>query len=166
MQFGGLSRLDATISNYKDNINSLYYHADMMLFIEWALRKIIVCVYTHYIDTWVMNGACVGHCAVLMHSMLTFALHFIKEYKRKHIPLSMPLPPIDVATLLMDPKENLKLEQTKGTHLGVMDLLGNPGNPLDAEPLSMTEFFDTMIIGAHHIGEMPKQGHCKDPQTA
>ena len=75
VQFGGLSRLDAAISNYKDNINSLYCHADMTLSIEQVLRNIIVSAYTHYIDTWVMNGECVGHRTVLMHSMLTFALH-------------------------------------------------------------------------------------------
>ena len=113
-----------------------------------------------------MNGAYVGHRAILMHSMLTFTLnlgwyrhwekHFIKEYKRKHIPLSTPLLPIDVATLLQDAEENLKLEQIKGTHPGVMDLLGNAGSPLYAEPLSMTEFSDAMIISACHIGDMPK----------
>ena len=69
-----------------------------------------------------------------------------------------------VATLLMDPKEKLKLEQIKGTHPGIMDLLGNPGSPLYNEPLSMTGFCDIMIISAHHVGEMPKWGHCKDLQ--
>ena len=176
MQFGGLSRLDAATNNYKDNMNALYCHADMTVSLEWALRNIIVCAYTHYIDTWTMNGACMGHHAILMHSMLTFAMHrgryrhqekhYIKEYKRKRIPLSTPIPPINIPALLHDAKENLKLEQIKGTHPGVMDLLGDPGSPLYAEQLSMTEFFDVMIVGAHHIGDMPKRGHCKDFQTA
>ena len=85
---------------------------------------------------------------------------------RKRIPLSTPLLPINMAALLKDPKENLKLEQIKSTHLGVMELLGDLGSPLYAEPLSMTEFFDAMIIRSHHIGEMPKQGWCKDLQMA
>ena len=111
-----------------------------------------------------------------MHSMVGFTLHlgwyrcqekhFIKELKRKRIPPSMPLPPINVATLLKDPKENLKLEQIRGTHPGAMDLLGDPGSPLYTKPLSMTEFFDAMIIGFHHISYKPKQGWCKDLQTA
>ena len=45
-----------------------------------------------------------------------------------------------------------------------MDFLGDPGNPLYAELLSMTEFFDAMIVRACHVGEMPKRGHCKDLQ--
>ena len=115
-----------------------------------------------------------GHCAILMHSMLSFTMHlghyrchekhYIKEYKRKGIPLLTPLPAIDVVALLMDSEENLMLEQIRGTHPGILDLLGDPGNPLYAEPLSMTEHFDTMIVGARHLGDLPKHGHCKDMQ--
>ena len=136
--------------------------------VERALRNIVMSTYAHYIDTWAMNWACVGHCTVLMHSMLMFAMHlgryrhwechFIKEYKRK----GTPLPPIDIAALLTDRKENLKLEQIRGTHPTILDLLGDLGSPLYAELLSMTEHYDAMIVGTHHLGELPKHGHCKD----
>ena len=76
VQFGGLARLDRAINNYKDNLNSLYRHPDMMLTVDWVLQNVIMSAYSHYIETWVMNGACVGHCAVLMRSMLKFAIHF------------------------------------------------------------------------------------------
>ena len=119
-----------------------------------------------------MNGACVGHCTVLMHSLLTFAMHlgqyqhrkrhFIKEYKRKKIPPLTPMLAIDVAGLLTDKEGNLKLKQIRGTHPGILDLLGNPGSPLYAEPLSMTEHFNTMIVGTCHLGDLPQCGHCKD----
>ena len=48
------------------------------------------------------------------------------------IHLLMPLLVIHVEVILMDPEENLKLEQIRGTHPGIMDLLGNPGSPLYA----------------------------------
>ena len=86
-------------------------------------------------------------------------------YKRKRLPPWTPLPPMNVAALLKYPEENLKLEQIKGTHPGVMDLLGDPGSLLYAETLSMMEFFDAMIVRSHHIREMPKWGHCKDLQS-
>ena len=76
VQFGGLARLDRAINNYKDNLNSLYQHPDLMLTVDWALRNVIVSTCSHYIDTWVMNRACVGHRAVLMRSMLKFTMHF------------------------------------------------------------------------------------------
>ena len=76
VQFGGLARLDRAINNYKDNLNSLYLHPDMSLTVDQALRNVIVSAYSHYIDTWAMNGTCVGHCAVLMRSMLKFAMYF------------------------------------------------------------------------------------------
>ena len=109
-QFGGLAQLDSAMNNYKDNMKFLYHHADMILTIDRALRNIVICAYAHYIDTWAMNGACLGHHAILMHSMLTFAMHlgwhwchechFRKEYKRKKIPLSTPMLAIDVEALL------------------------------------------------------------------
>ena len=151
--------------NYKDNLNSLYRHPDTMLTVDRVLRNIIVSAYLHYIDTWAMNGACMGHHAVLMCSMLRFAMHFgryrhrerhfVKDHRRKRIPSTMPPPVIDINALLTDEEENLKLEQINTTHLGILDLLGDPGNPLYAEPHSMAEHFDAMMIGARSIGELP-----------
>ena len=58
------------------------------------------------------------------------------------------MPAIDLAALLNDEEENLKPEQMNVMHIGIMDLLGNPGNPLYAEPHSMAEHFDAMLAGA------------------
>ena len=74
----------------------------------------------------------------------------------------MPLPAIDLATLLTDKEENLKPEQMNVSHVSVMDLLGDPSNPLYAEPHSMTEHFDAMTVGACAIGELPGRTHCRD----
>ena len=82
VQFGSLARLDQAANNYKDNLNSLYRHLDLTLTIDKALRNIIVSAYSHYIDSWPMNGACVGHRAILMRSMLQFAMHY-GRYRRR-----------------------------------------------------------------------------------
>ena len=157
--------MDRAVNNYRDNLNSLYRHPDMTLTADRVLQNIIVSAYSHYIDTWAMNGACMGHHAVLMCSMLRFAMHFgcyrhwkrhfIKEHRRKGIPPTMPLPAIDVDALLTDKEENLKLEQINAIHPGILDLLGDLGNPLYAKPHSMAEHFDAMMIGACSIGELP-----------
>ena len=172
VQFGGLARFDQAVNNYKDNLNSLYRHPDLTLTIDKALRNVIVSAYSHYIDSWPMNGACVGHCVVLMKSMLQFAMHYgryrcwqcylITQHRRKGIPPSTPLPAINLTAPLTDKEENLKPEQINVTHVSVMDLLGNPGNPLYAEPHSMAEHFNAMTAGTHAIGDLPGQTHCKD----
>ena len=123
-----------------------------------------------------MNGACMGHCAVLMKSMLQFAMHFgryrcqqchlIREHRRKGLPSSTLLPAIDIATLLTDKEENIKLEQVNISHTSIMDLLDDPGNPLYTEPHSMAEQFNTMMVGAHSIGELPSWGHCRNSDVA
>ena len=119
VQFGDLVRLDRAANNYKDNLNSLYRHPDLTLTIDKVLRNIIVSAYSHYIDSWPMNGACMGHHAILMRSMLQFAMHYgryrhrqrhlAKDRKRKGLPSSAPMPSMDIAALLDEEEENLKL---------------------------------------------------------
>ena len=62
------------------------------------------------------------------------------------------MPAINLAALLDDKEENLKHEQMNVMYVSIMDLLGDPGNPLYAEPHSMAE---------HAIGELPSHTHCK-----
>ena len=172
VQFGSLARLDRAANNYKDNLNSLYRHPDLTLTVDKELRNIIVSAYSHYIDSWPMNGACVGHRAILMRSMLQFAMHygryrhcqqhFNKDCKRKGHHLTVPTPPIDLAALLEEEEENLKLRQINVTHVSIRDLLGDPGNPLYAEPHSMAEHYDAMLVGARALGDLPERTCCRD----
>ena len=77
----------------------------------------------------------------------------------------MLMPVIDVKALLNDEEENLRLQQIRVTRPGILDLLGNLGNPLYGKLLSMTEHFDAMLVRACHLGELPHRGHCKDLET-
>ena len=81
VQFGGLARLDCAVHNYRDNLGSLYHHPDLTLTLDKALHNVIVSAYAHYIDLWPMKGACLGHCTILMQSMLKFAMHY-GRYRR------------------------------------------------------------------------------------
>ena len=72
------------------------------------------------------------------------------------------MPPIDPAALHDDEEENLKLRQINMTYASVMDLLGDPGNPLYAEPHSMAEYYDAMLVGARALGDLPEHAHCRD----
>ena len=69
---------------------------------------------------------------------------------------------MDIAALLDDEEENLKLRQINVTHVSIMDLFGDPGNPLYAEPHSMAEHYDAMLVGARALGNLPECTHCRD----
>ena len=84
------------------------------------------------------------------------------QSRRRGLLPSMPLPAINLATLLTDKEENLKPEQMNVSHISVMDLLGDPSNPLYTEPLSMAKHFDAMMAGTHAIGELPGRTRCRD----
>ena len=69
---------------------------------------------------------------------------------------------MDLAALLDEEEENLKLRQINVMHASIMDLLGDPGNPLYAEPHSMAEHYDAMLSGARALGDLPERTHCRD----
>ena len=71
------------------------------------------------------------------------------------------MPPVDLTALLDDDEENLKLWQINVMHASIMDLLGDPGNPLYAEPHSMAEHY-AMLAGARALGNLPERTHCRD----
>ena len=74
IEFGSLKELADTANNYHTNINKLYGNfPEFMLAVNKVIRNIVVSMYMHYIDRWQINGACVGHRALLMRSMLEFA---------------------------------------------------------------------------------------------
>ena len=73
IEFGGLKELADVADNYHTNINKLYGNFNKFtLAIDKVVRNIVVSMYAHYIDRWPINGACVGHQALLMWSMLEF----------------------------------------------------------------------------------------------
>ena len=119
-----------------------------------------------------MNGACMGHRAILIGSMLQFTIHYgryrhrqrhlAKDRRKKGLPSSAPMPSVDIAALLDDEEENLKFRQINVMHVSIIDLLGDPGNPLYAEPHSMAEHYDAMLVGSHALGDLPKCTHCRD----
>ena len=104
--------------NYRDNLGSLYHHPDLTLTLDKVFCNVIVSAYADYIDLWPMNVACLGYRAILMQSMLKFAMHYgcyqcwqcylITQRRRRGLLPSTLLPTIDLATLLTDKEENLK----------------------------------------------------------
>ena len=70
--------------------------------------------------------------------------------------------PVDLTALLDNEEENVKLWQINMMHASIMDLLGDPGNPLYAEPHSMAEHYDAMLAGAHALGDLPEHTCCRD----
>ena len=72
------------------------------------------------------------------------------------------MPSVDIAALLDDKEENLRLRQINVTHVSIMDLLGDPGNPLYAEPHSMAKHYDAMLVGARALSDLPERTRCRD----
>ena len=72
------------------------------------------------------------------------------------------MPSVDIAALLDNKEENLRLRQINITHVSIMDLLGDPGNPLYAELHSMAEHYNAMLVGTRALGDLPERTRCRD----
>ena len=169
VEFGGLTELTRAVDNYRDNINTLYGNSDQFsLGPERVLRNIVVAMYARYIDLFPVSGACVGHRALLMYSMLEFAM-LIGRYGRrerqinKHLndPVDPSDPRLSVDTLVRSPEENERSAQMEKVYEGAMQLLGHPDGVLYAEPLSMAQHYDLMVAGSRHIGYLPERSSRK-----
>ena len=169
VEFGGLTELTRAVDNYRDNINTLYGNSDQFsLGPERVLRNIVVAMYARYIDLFPVSGACVGHRALLMYSMLEFAM-LIGRYGRrerqinKHLddPVDPSDPRLSVDALVRSPEENERSAQMENVYEGAMQLLGEPDGVLYAEPLSMAQHYDLMVAGSRHIGYLPERSSRK-----
>ena len=115
VEFGGLAELTRAVDNYRDNINTLYGNSDQFLpgAGESPEEHSRGDVRPLYIDLFPVSGACVGHRALLMYSMLEFAM-LIGRYGRrerqinKHLndPVDPSDPRLSVDTLVRSPEEN------------------------------------------------------------
>ena len=165
VEFGGLAELAKAVDNYRDNINTLYGNLDQFTMApERVLRNIVVAMYSRYIDLFPVSGACRGHRALLMYSMLEFAM-LIGRYGRRERQINKylndPVDPSDerlsVDTLVRDPEENERSAQMESAYKGAMQLLGAADGAWYAEPLSMAQHYDLMVAGSRHIGYLPER---------
>ena len=165
IEFGGLKELADVADNYHTNINKLYgnFH-EFTLAIDKVVRNIVVSMYTHYIDRWPINGACVGYQALLMRSMLEFTFiyehycHCERQLKRFNPAADDPW--LSVKALMKDDEEEIRRADMFCMFKTGMDIMGDANSTLYAEPSSMAQVYDMMYAGACDIGLLPPRS-CK-----
>ena len=113
IEFGGLKELPEAADNYHASINKLYGNfEEFTLSVDKVVRNIVVSMYTHYIDQGPINGACVGHRALLMWSMLEFTFIYgcsrHCEWQLKHFNPRADDPHLSVDALMKDDEEEIR----------------------------------------------------------
>ena len=156
-EFGSLKELADVANNYHTNINKLYGNFDeFTLAINKVVWNIIVLMYTHYIDRWPINGACVGHQALLMWSMLEFACIYgcycHREWQLQSFNPAADDPRLSVDALMKDDEEEIRIADTFCMFKTGMDIMGDTDSALYAEPSSMAQVYDMMYAGTRNTG--------------
>ena len=170
IEFGGLNELADTADNYHCNINKLYGNFDeFTLAIGKVMQNIVVSMYTHYIDLWPINGTCVGHCTLLMRSMLEFAFIYGRychqEWQLKRFNPAVDDPRLSVKALIKSDKEEIWRADMFHMFKTGMDIVGDANSALYTEPTSMAQVYDLMHAGAHDIRLLPPRSHKTKEQT-
>ena len=139
IEFGGLNELADAADNYHNNINKLYGNFDeFTLTVKKVMRNIVVSMYAHYIDLWSINGACVGHHALLMRLMLEFTFIYgrycRREWQLKHFNPPVDDPRLSIKALMKsDETEICRADMFRMFKTG-MDIMGDADSTLYAEP--------------------------------
>ena len=170
MEFGSLKELTDTANNYHANINKLYGNFDeFTLAVDKVVRNIVVSIYAHYIDQWPINGACVGHRALLMRSMLEFAfIYGCYCHCKWHISTSTQQQTIlrlSVDTLMKDDEEEIRRMDMFRMFKTGMEIMGDANSALYAETSLMAQVYDMMYAGARDIGLLPPRLHKTKKET-
>ena len=157
IEFGGLKELADTANNYHANINKLYDNFDeFTLAVNKVVRNIIISMYAHYIDQLPINGACVGHRALLMRSMLEF-MFIYGHYCHRKRQLKCFNPTADdhrlsVDTLMKDDDEKIRRMDMFCMFKTAMEIMGDADSALYTETSSMAQVYDMMYTRARNIG--------------
>ena len=170
IEFGGLKELADMANNYHTNINKLYGNfPEFTLAIDKVVRNIVVLIYAHYIDRWPINGACVGHRALLMRSMLEFMFIYgcycRRERQLKCFNPAADDPHLSVDTLMKDDQEEIRRADMFRMFKTGMDIMGDANSTLYAEPSSMAQVYDMMNAGARNIGLLPPRSRKTKKET-
>ena len=170
IEFGGLDELADVADNYHCNINKLYGNFnEFTLAIEKVMWNIIVSMYAHYMDLWPINGTCVGHCALLMQSMLEFAFIYgcycRHECQLKHFNPAVDDPRLSVKSLMKSDEEEIWRADMFRMFKTGMDIMGDADSALYVEPTSMVQVYDLMHARAHDIGLLPPRSRKNKEQT-
>ena len=170
IEFGGLKELADAANNYHTNINKWYGNFDeFMLAVDKVVRNIIISMYAHYIDWWPINGACVGHRALLMQSMLEFAFiygHYCYcEWQLKRFNPVADDPCLSVDASMKDNEEEIWRMDMFCMFKSGMDIMGDADSAVYAEMSSMAQVYDMMYAGACDIGLLPPRSHKTKKET-
>ena len=160
IEFGGLAEFMRVADNYHCNINKLYGNYNKFtLAVNKVVCNIIVSMYALYIDSWPINGICVGHRALLMRSMLEFTFIYgcycCCEHQLKQFNPEMDDPRLSIQVLMQDDEEEIRWADMFRMFKTSMDLMGDADSALYAELASMAQVYDLMHSGACDNGLLP-----------
>ena len=158
-------------NNYHTNINKLYRNFnEFTLAIDKVMRNIVMLMYAHYIDLWPINSACIGHWALLMWSMLEFALIYGRychcEWQLRRSNPGIDDPRISIKVLMKDNEEEIRRADMLRMFRTSMELMGDADSILYAEPASRAQVYDLMHAGTCDIGLLPPRSHKMKEQTS
>ena len=170
IEFGGLKELTDAADNYLANINKLYGNFDeFMLAVNKVVRNIVISMYAHHIDWWPINGACVGHRALLMWSMLEFAFIYgcycHRERQLKYFNPAADDPRLSVDALMKDEEEEIRRMDMFRMFKTGMEIMGDANSALYAETSSMVQVYDMMYARARDIGLLVPRSHKTKKET-
>ena len=158
-EYGGRVHLDFAARNYMENVRREETGITGLTY-EWALRNLIVVMYSHYVDLFHCHTSTAGHRMVLAYNCLEVAAKLGRYHRAiRRLRPGEQLP--DWIPTLEVPARDPWLD-----YVDAFTLFGDAMHPAFGHPKVLARAYDHVYYEGREIGNLPLRGKKSVDQSA
>ena len=153
-EYGGTRQLHHAAKNYARNYGlTTGLHQNRRILYEWALRNLVVLMFSHYVNYLECTGSLEGHRTLMVYECLVEAAALGRYYRLQRRVSPQDRDTNDWIKVPVIPKGDFQLKYSPA-----LTLLGNAQNPAYAHPKLLAHCFDNVYFCRRIIGDLLARG--------
>ena len=153
-EYGGTRQLHHAAKNYARNYGlTTGLHQNRHIPYEWALRNLVVLMFSHYVNHLECTGSLEGHRTLMVYECLVVAAALGRYHCWQCRVSPQDRDTHDWTKVSVVPKDDFQHKYSPA-----LTLLGNTQNPAYAHPKLMGRCFDNVYLCGRIIRDLPARG--------
>ena len=153
-EYGGTRQLHHAAKNYARNYGlSTGLHQNRRIPYKWALRNLVVLMFSHYVNHLECTGSLEGHWTLMVHECLVVAAALGRYHHWQCRVSPQDRDTYDWTKVPVVPKDDFRHKYSPA-----LTLLGNAQNPAYAHPKLLGHCFDNVYFCGRIIGDLQARG--------
>ena len=156
VEYGGTHQVHITAKNYVRNYAySARIHQNRRISYEWALRNLMVLMFSHFVHQLESSGSTEGHRILITHECLQVAAALGRYHCWQH---RVNLQEISGKNADWNKTPMIAKGNFRFKYSSALTLLGNTQNPAYAHPKLLRRSYDNVYYNRQLIGDLPARG--------